>query len=301
MAAHFIHLTDSHLFPDATHDFAAPKLLTRSREILDAVVPQINALNPEFIVHGGDLVCGGDAFEMAPSAYVEAIQESADRFSKLQAPLYVIPGNHDCDPVTGSFDAFYERFSVPEVLTVSDVSPGLRLARVNVYPSNPMENVNGEWTRAHDDALREASAKALKERTAILLVLHTWVLEGRRDADGTPLGVIANADRLRSTIAECPAVAVAVFTGHRHRNRISVVQDWLMVDSGALVGFPMGFRELWLKDDGYFITRFHTLNRPDLVQASYDRSEPEANKISEGEEPDRNAEILLPRLRALWK
>ena len=299
MSIHFIYLTDNHLFPNAPHDFGAPKLLTRSREILDAAIPQINAMDPSFIVHGGDLVCGGDAFKMESSAYVEAIQESVDRFSKFQAPLHVIPGNHDCDPVSGSFAQFASRVPMPEHLDVVEPADGIRLALVNVYPGNPIEYINGTWTDRHDELLREAASAGARDGCALILFMHTWLLEGRRDPDGKPHGVIDNADRMRNTIADCPAV-VAVFTGHRHRNRISVVRDYLVVDTGCLVGFPMGFREIWLGDDGYFVTKFHTLDIPENVQVSYDTCSPEASRISEGEEWDQNAEVLLPRLRELW-
>ena len=36
------------------------------------------------------------------------------------------------------------------------------------------------------------------------------------------------------------------------------------------------------------------------MQASYDRSTPEENRVWEGHIFDRDVEILVPRLRALW-
>ena len=42
MAADFVFLTDTHHYPDAPEDFGAPKMLTRSREVLDAIVPAVN-------------------------------------------------------------------------------------------------------------------------------------------------------------------------------------------------------------------------------------------------------------------
>lgn len=299
MSTHFVLVTDSHLFPDAPHDFGPPKLLTRSRGIHDVAIPQINDVHPEFVLHGGDFVCGGDAFEMATNAYEAAVREAADRFENLQAPLYLVPGNHDCDAVTGSFKAFRSSFRSPLDLDVVDVAPRLKVALVNVYPGNPMEQVNGTWTDTHDRALREASEAALADGSAILMLLHTWALPNRRDEDGTPRGAIVGADRLLKTIDECPAV-VAVFCGHRHKNRITSVRDYLVVDTGALVGFPMGFREIWLEDNGLFRTRFHTLADPGLVQASYEKCSEAENDVSEGREWDRNAEIVIPRLRDLW-
>ena len=125
------------------------------------------------------------------------------------------------------------------------------------------------------------------------------MLEPRRLPDGTPVGAVKGSLQLRETIANCPAV-VGVFTGHRHLNRISVVRDYLVADCGPLTVYPMGFREVWLKDDGYFSTKWHTLDSPEAVQASYDLQGEEQSRRREGEEWDMNAEILQPRLHDLW-
>ena len=80
----------------------------------------------------------------------------------------------------------------------------------------------------------------------------------------------------RST--ESPAIVVA-FTGHRHINRITAYRDYLVVDTACLIGFPLGYRSVVLSDDGFFKTRFHTLDLPDLLQNSYDRSTLEENRV----------------------
>jgi hypothetical protein len=48
---------------------------------------------------------------------------------------------------------------------------------------------------------------------------------------------------------QLPAV-IAIFTGHRHINRIRMYRDFLIIDTACLIGFPLGFREVWLTDDG---------------------------------------------------
>ncbi|MBT4889195.1 MAG: hypothetical protein HON65_06545 [Rhodospirillales bacterium] len=63
----------------------------------------------------------------------------------------------------------------------------------------------------------------------------------------------------------------------------------------------MGFREIWLTDDGYFKTRFRPLDLPCLMQASFDRSSVKENQNWQGEVHDRDTEILVPRLQALWR
>ena len=42
MPVRFAFLTDTHHYPDAPHDYRAPKMLTRSQEVLDAIPSALN-------------------------------------------------------------------------------------------------------------------------------------------------------------------------------------------------------------------------------------------------------------------
>jgi len=59
----------------------------------------------------------------------------------------------------------------------------------------------------------------------------------------------------------------------------------------------MGFREIWIEDNGTFRTQFHTLDLPDVLEASYARSTPEENAVWAGRPEDRDVEMALPRWR----
>lgn len=296
MSVRFAFLTDTHHYPDAPKDYGAPKMLTRSQEVLDAIPPALNAQAFDFVVHGGDFLCGGSSFNLPTATYLRSIDEAAAAFARIEAPFYAVPGNHDCDAQSGSFAGFAARFSYPDPLTVVEAAPRLRLALANAFHDcEVFEQGAGVWTDALDEALRTAAAQALADGYALLLVIHPWILP---DFDGDR-GVVAGAPRLVKTLDESPAI-VAAFTGHRHINRITACRDYLVVDTACLIGFPLGYRSVVLSTDGFFKTRFHTLNLPDLRQRSYDRSTPEENRVWEGHIPDRDADILLPRLRALW-
>ena len=185
----------------------------------------------------------------------------------------------------------------PETLKVVDAAPRLRLALANIYHQcDPIEAGSGVWTDTLDNALREEAEKAYDEGHAMLLFLHAWALPS--DEEGK--GLLDGADRLLETVKESPAI-VALFTGHRHINRIRMYRDFLVVDTACLIGYPMGFREVQLRDDGYFETQFHQLPLPALIQESYDKSSPETNNVWCGEIHDRNTEVLLPRLKELWQ
>ncbi len=299
MSVHFVFLTDNHHYPGAPKDYGAPKMLTHSRTVLDAIVPTVNALKPDFIVHGGDLLCGGNSFDLPWTTYLQSIDEVAEVFAGFEVPAYYVPGNHDSDAEHGSFEPLAKRFPIPETIDVVDAGPRLRLALANVYHQcNPVKEGNGVWTDALDKALREAAEKAYHEGCAILLVLHTWVLPNYEE--DISKGILGGVDRLLETVEENPAI-VALFTGHRHINRIQMCRDFLVVDTACLIGFPMGFREIQLQDDGYFVTRFHQLDLPELIQASYDCSSVEANNTWQGKIHDRDTAILLPRLREIWR
>ena len=296
MSVRFAFLTDTHHYPDAPKDYGAPKMLTRSQEVLDAIPPALNAQAFDFVVHGGDFLCGGSSFDLPTATYLRSIDEAAAAFARIEAPFYAVPGNHDCDAQSGSFAGFAARFSYPDPLTVVEAAPRLRLALANAFHDcEVFEQGAGVWTDALDEALRAAAVQALADGCALLLVIHPWILP---DFDGDR-GVIAGAPRLIKTLDESPAI-VAAFTGHRHINRITACRDYLVVDTACLIGFPLGYRRVVLSTDGFFKTRFHTLDLPDLRQRSYDRSTPEENRVWEGHIPDRDADILLPRLRALW-
>jgi 3',5'-cyclic AMP phosphodiesterase CpdA len=298
MSARFVFVTDSHHYPDAPRDFAAPKMLTKSQEILDAMVPAINAASPDFVVHGGDLLCGGGSFELTLEKYVRAIDEVGDALDGLRAPTYIVPGNHDCESGTGSFARFAERFDIPDTLDVFDVGPRLRLATVNIYQCDPLTEGQGIWTEELDRKLRAAATDASNDDCALVLALHSWILPLAGEEGSST--VITHAERLRETVATHPAIVI-VLTGHRHRNRVALLHGCLLLDTACIVGYPMGFRDITLHEDGTIKIAFIVLGLPDLVQASYDRSSKAENERWDGEPGDRNAEIHSHRLQALWE
>ena len=75
-------------------------------------------------------------------------------------------------------------------------------------------------------------------------------------------------------------------------------RDFLIVDTGCLIGFPLGFRQIILNEDGLFKTFFYQLDLPDLIQFSYEKFTPESNNQWQGEIHHRDTEKLLPRLKA---
>ena len=293
----FVVLGDSHYHPTAQRDFSAPKMLTRAREVLDASVPAINDASPDFILHNGDLLCGGGSFDLSPADYKRSLRDVAQAYAGFSAPALYVPGNHDCDALTGSFEALIETFSMPRILDVVDVAPRLRVARANLYHGGG----TGHWSDENDVALRRADVEARNDGCGLLLMLHEWILpDYLYPGDDPDTGCVHDATRLRATLLERPAAA-ATFSGHRHLNRLRLWHDILIIDTACLIGYPLGFRQLHLDEEGYLSCRFQVLDCPDLLAASEARSTRHENDRYRGEESDRDTTVLLPRLCRIWQ
>lgn len=302
MIARFVIVADSHYHPTADKNWGPPYMLDHSKAVMEAMITEINAVEPDFIIHEGDLLCGGGgSFCLSVDDYYRSVEDAGRAFSMFQAPVYFVPGNHDCDPQTGSFASLSERISMPEILDVVDVAPRLRLAIANVYTKDPLEIRGGTWTSEHDCALAKAAKQAFADKCAIILALHSTVLPAFGDNEMTQYkGVLDNSEKLIETISRHPAI-VATTSGHSNMNRIKMYRNFLSIETACLVGYPMGFREIELREDGYLVAKFHQLSLHDLCRKSYDRSTPEKNMLWHGDVYDRETEILLPRLQELWE
>lgn len=292
----FVFLTDTHYWSDAPADFGAPKMLTQGRPIHEAAVPAVNALTPDFVLHGGDLLCGGSSFDLATDTFEQTIREVREYFDGFDAPFYCVPGNHDCDAQTWTFDAFSAAFDVPEVLSVDRVTDTLSIVRANVFLGDTKTYGAGEWTDRHDEMLRDLDRDAANENTRLLLCLHTWVLpDGPVEPGEGGRGCVKGASRLMQTLTECTRIGI-VFTGHRHLNRINAIRDFLVVDTSCLIGYPFGFREVEITDDGWFRTHFHRLDIPDVMNLYRQRDDAGEDSHWEGQPHDQDREVLVPRL-----
>jgi predicted phosphodiesterase len=87
----FAVISDSHIrLPAGAAEGGYPSnalTVDRSTRIVEAV----NALRPDFVVHLGDVVHPIPALD----SHEEAVLVAHDVFRRLDAPLYVLPGNHD--------------------------------------------------------------------------------------------------------------------------------------------------------------------------------------------------------------
>jgi len=100
--------------------------------------------------------------------------------------------------------------------------------------------------------LRAADAQAKADGVVLFLILHSWIHPG---VDAAPTsGIITKTKRLQATMAACSTVA-ATFSGHRHANRVRLFRDYVCIDTARLIGYPLGFREITVTDDGWLTSR----------------------------------------------
>lgn len=92
-----VHVTDTHL--PSKYYWGDEGLETDSSEIEDfrAVIKDINIINPDFVIHTGDLINDGEIEELG----VPSISRAKKLMYELDVPMYLVAGNHDL----GGWDA----------------------------------------------------------------------------------------------------------------------------------------------------------------------------------------------------
>ncbi|MXY27959.1 metallophosphoesterase, partial [Candidatus Poribacteria bacterium] len=109
----FAFITDTHLYLNATQNFSGGLQQQKSSLLLyEKLVQQLNAFAPDFVIHGGDIVCGGNSFGMSAEEYEATLDKAQHLGQQINAPCYYIPGNHDLHPETGVKDSYLALFGI---------------------------------------------------------------------------------------------------------------------------------------------------------------------------------------------
>lgn len=89
---YIVQITDTHL---PTHRFwyqSGADTDTTEMEDLRALIEDINLMNPDFVIHTGDLVNEGELEDFMARRYFTKAQRVLE---ELTVPLFMVPGNHD--------------------------------------------------------------------------------------------------------------------------------------------------------------------------------------------------------------
>ena len=256
-ARRIIQISDTHLWsrggPMAANFRALAELVNRQ-------------VRPDLVVHTGDVVAltpDSDADRAAAAGLLECIE----------APMWVLPGNHDVGGLPGrpwmGLEVTPERlrahratFGVDRWLHVLDDEWALVGLNSQLIGSGlPEETVQWEWLRA--------TVPSIGGRRVVLFTHKpVWWPSAEHPPDHPELGLTDGLSRtLLEALAECGLVAVA--TGHLHRFRLGaqdgVLEVWAPA-TGVLARGPhlppgaegLGIVELTL-DRGGIEARFVTV------------------------------------------
>lgn len=215
----FVHISDTHINPDT--DYNQPYARYTPLPGAIALVEAVNALpfQPDFVLHTGDV-----AYDPVPAAY-ETVKEV---LSALDAPLYVLSGNHDHTP--SLHEAMMPALTLhePNYLYYDFEHNGVQV--ICLDSNGPAEVPRGNIPPVQLDWLARLCTAPDDDRPLVIATHHNvlpvgvpWLDEFMRTTNGETLhAVIRNASRrLRG-----------VFHGHIHQN-IDYFADGVLYSSAA--------------------------------------------------------------------
>ena len=270
----FVVIGDTHFFaPGRGKDgiYWNRTLQSRSAEIGAAVVASVSSLQPEFVIHCGDLTGRCDLENFAMGRQV---------MDRLGCPWYLIPGNHDTW-YPGVRDALSDLFSLPRGQCYYTFSRGeigfvfldtcywqARDGSISPYLDKVLYDagmIDGlAVPRTEIDWLENVLERYSDKK--VILVSHAPLgFKKTYPAKETPIG-LANRDELRSLMSRFPNVILAL-AGHWHINDVYVENGTVFCQTSSLREYPFEFRMVEVGDDGLSITT-HGLNDSAFQQAS---------------------------------
>lgn len=286
----FAFITDTHLYPNAPQNFAGGlQQQMNSLALYERVIEQINEFDPAFVVHGGDIVCGGNSFDMSAEQYVEALNVAHSLGEKLNAPIYYIPGNHDLDPETGSKVSYLECFGINNRGSTCFVQENIRFILMDAQEV-PNDLTHGYVSTNQLAWVERELKKAVDYGEEIIIFTHQLPFPS---VEFQGMGSrIANSAEILEVVAPFERQIIGFFCGHLHLNRVFREQGLLCIVTSGVICYPMMWRKVTVYPD-----------RVEVMSVPIDL--PEVYAISEAVNPDNNPylsgrprdqEFTIPRI-----
>lgn len=243
----FAFITDTHLFPSATQNFAGGlQQQINSFKLYEKLIEQLNDFDPEFVVHGGDIVCGGNSFEMSAEEYETALHTAQSLGEQLNAPCYYIPGNHDLDPETGSKSSYLERFGINGMGSVSFVIENIRFILLDAQEV-PEDLTHGYISTNQLAWVERELKKAADYGEEIIFFSHQLPFPS---VEFQGIGSrIANSAEILEVVAPFDQQILGFFCGHLHLNRVFNEQGLLCIVTSGIICYPMMWRQVFVYPD----------------------------------------------------
>ena len=286
----FAFITDTHLYPNAPQNFAGGlQQQMNSLALYERVIEQLNDFDPAFVVHGGDIVCGGNSFDMSSEKYIEALNTAHSLGEKLTAPIYYIPGNHDLDPETGSKVSYLECFGINNMGSTSFAKDNVRFILMDTQEV-PEDLTHGYVSTNQLAWVERELKKAADYGEEIIIFTHQLPFPS---VEFQGVGSrIANSAEILEVVAPFERQIIGFFCGHLHLNRVFREQGLLCIITSGVICYPMMWRQVLVYTD-----RVEVMSVPvDLpeVYADSEAVNPDNNPYLSGR--PRDQEFTIPRI-----
>ncbi|NJN81457.1 MAG: hypothetical protein HC802_03690 [Caldilineaceae bacterium] len=203
----------------------------------------------DYVIHMGDVTCGGGTYEMQLDAFRAALHRAHCVFDKLPMPAYVLPGNHDSLP-GGDWAYFDQLWGISPGIGHTIDLPMARLVLLNAQghspaqlqaslPDDPVTGwVNDQELARLDEALATAGGRP------VVLFMHQVLLPWQSDQPWKHFYGVENASAVLDLLAAYANTA-AVFQGHAHRLNVQTVdlgqRPCTFVIAPSLIEYPLAW------------------------------------------------------------
>ncbi len=243
----FAFITDTHLFPNAQQNFAGGlQQQKNSFALYEKLIEQLNTFEPEFVIHGGDIVCGGNSFDMSAEEYVVALNTVQSLGERLNMPCYYIPGNHDLNPETGSKDMYIERFGINGMGSMCFVKENIRFILLDSQEV-PEDLTHGYVSTNQLAWVEREMKKAVDYDEELFFFSHQLPFPS---VEFQGIGSrIANSAEIIEVVAPFERRILGFFCGHLHLNRVFREQGMLCIVTSGIISYPMMWRQVFVYPD----------------------------------------------------
>lgn len=283
----FAFVTDTHLYLNATRNFSGGLQQQKNSLLLyEKLVEQLNAFEPAFVVHGGDIVCGGKSFGMSAETYEATLDAAKQLGQRINAPCYYIPGNHDLHPETGTKDSYLARFGINGMGSTCFVHENMRFILLD--SQEVPEDLTHGYVSTNQLAWMERELKRSRDYDQEVFIFSHQLPFPNVEFQGFG-SRIANSAEVLEVVTPFEKQILAFFCGHLHLNRVFRDQGMLCVISSGIICYSMMWRQVLVYSDRIEV-RSETIDLPD-VRAESEAIQPDNNLYLLGRDRDLNFSI----------
>ena len=285
----FAFITDTHLYLNATQNFASGLQQQKSSlQLYEKLIQQLNAFDPAFVIHGGDIVCGGNSFGMSGEEFETTLDTAHALGQRLNAPCYYIPGNHDLHPETGAKTSYLARFGINGMGSTCFVHENIRFLLLD--SQEVPEDLTHGYISTNQLAWAERELKRARDYNQEVFIFSHQLPFPSVEFQGVGARV-ANSAEMLEVMAPFEKQILAFFCGHLHLNRVFREQGMLCIVSSGIICYPMMWRQVWVYPDRIDV-RSEIIDLPD-IRAQSEAIAPDNNLYLLGR--DRDLTFSIPR------